>query len=120
MDLSKIKAVETVRVEISHPACEGVAFVLAGATHPATKKAEQKRADALLKAKRGLKADDRERMMVEFIAARVLSWEGVEWDGKPLECTPENVEMVLTVPDLAFLRDEILVALGDDEAFFTA
>lgn len=97
-----------------------MAFTLAGATHPATKKADQKRSDALLKAKKGLKAEDRDRLMLDYVSARVLAWEGIEWEGVELECTPENVAMVLSTPDLSFLRDEILVALGDDEAFFTA
>jgi len=120
VDLSKIKAVDSVRVEIQHPACEGVVVVIAGITHAATKKADQKRADALLKAKKGLKAEDREKLMIDYMSARVLAWEGVQWEGADLECTPENVAMVLSVPDLAFLRDEILIAMGDDEAFFKA
>lgn len=120
MDLSKIKAVETVRVEIGHPACEGVAFVLAGAAHHATKKAEQKRADALIKGKKLLKADDRDKIMTDYLAARILAWEGVEWGGEVLECTLENAFMVLSEPNLSFLRDEILMALGDDDVFFSA
>jgi len=120
VDLSTIKALETVKVEITHSACEGVSFVLAGPTHPATRKAEQARADVLVKSKKAPKGSERDKIMHEFIAARVISWEGVEWEGKPLECNHENALMVLSHPNLTFLRDEILIALGDDEVFFKA
>lgn len=33
---------------------------------------------------------------IELLARIVLRWHGIEWEGKPLECTRENVKMFLT------------------------
>lgn len=118
MDLSKIKALDTVKVEITHSACEGVHFVLSGPNHPATRKAEQARSESFGKGKKTIAGEALKRIVNEFVAARVLAWEGVEWEGKPLICTPENALMILSQPNLSFMRDEILVSLGDDEVFF--
>lgn len=46
---------------------------------------------------RGVELTDAERaaMQARALAAIVVDWEGIVWDGKPLACTPENVEMIL-------------------------
>lgn len=35
-----------------------------------------------------------ERAASELLAAVTKSWTGIEWEGKVLECTPENAEML--------------------------
>jgi len=118
MDLSKFKAVDSIRVDIDQAGCEGVAFILAGPSHPATKKAERARTDAMANNKRRLKGDALKQMVTEFLAARVLSWEGVEWDGKPLEASEENALLILGNPDLEFIQNQLLTALGNDDLFY--
>lgn len=118
MDLAKFKAVDSIRVEIDQAGCEGVAFVLAGPSHPKTKAAERSRTDALANSRRKMKGDALRTMALEFIAARVLAWEGVEWAGEPLELTEANVLMILSNPDLGFIVDQILAAIGDDALLY--
>jgi len=117
MDLSKFKAVDSIRVEIDQAGCEGVAFVLAGPSHPKTKAAERARTDAMANAKRR-KGDALRALVTEFLAARVLSWEGVEWEGAPLEPTEENALKILGNPDLEFIQNQLLTALGNDDLFY--
>lgn len=73
-------------------------------------------ADATMRKKRGLSLDETERRAVELLSSLVVRWEGIEWDGKPLECTPENVEMFL----LKFppIRAQIDAFIADRANFF--
>lgn len=118
MDLSKLKAVDTVVVKPDHSALEGVEITLAGAAHPATKKAERARQDAMVKGRRAVKGEERENIQTEYIAARILGWKGIEWEGQMLPFSHENALMLLRNPNLEVLRNAILAEMGDDEAFF--
>lgn len=121
MDLSKFTAVDSIEVTIYHgafePGTEPV-FTVAGPCHVATKKADKTRSEAIIKA-RGNRFDA-EKLAIEHTAARILGWKGVVWEGGELEYSPENALMLLSVPALRFVRDQIIAALGDDEAFFKA
>lgn len=121
MDLSKFSAVDSIDVTIFHPAFEDgqePVFTMAGPCHPATKKAEKARAEAILKA-RG-KSYDMDRLSIELVASRVLGWKNVTWEGAALPWSPENAVMLLQTPALKFVRDQIAIALADDESFFKA
>lgn len=49
------------------------------------------------KANKGKQSLERtESMAIDLLSRVVMRWHGIEWDGKPLECTPENVRMFLT------------------------
>lgn len=37
-----------------------------------------------------------EAMAIDLLSRVVMRWNGIMWEGKPLECTPENVRMFLT------------------------
>lgn len=39
--------------------------------------------------------DAAEANSIELLAALVVSWKGIDWNEKPLECTPDNVRMFL-------------------------
>ncbi len=117
MDLSKFKAVDSIRVEIDHAGCEGVVFTVAGPSHPKTKAAERARADALA-SRRKIKGDALKELALQFVAARLLDWTGVEWDGEALELTEENALRILGSPDLGFITDQILAAIGDDALLY--
>lgn len=118
MDLSLFNVIDSIRVEIDHADCEGVAFTLAGPSHPATKKAERARTDAMANSKRRLKGDALKAMVTEFLAARIIGWEGVEWAGEAMECNPDNALKILSAPGLEFIQSQLLIALGDDEQFY--
>ena len=121
MDLSKFSAVDSLDVTIYHTAFdEGLepVFTMAGPCHTATKKAEKARAEAILKA-RG-KSHDMEKLSIELLASRVLGWKNVTWEGEALPWSPENALKLLQAPGLKFVRDQIAIALADDESFFKA
>lgn len=35
-----------------------------------------------------------DRMAAEMLASVTKAWSGIQWDGKTLDCTPENAEML--------------------------
>ena len=39
---------------------------------------------------------DRDTLAIEMLVACTLSWKGILWGGKPLECTPENARKLYT------------------------
>ncbi|BDU72399.1 hypothetical protein [Mesoterricola silvestris] len=118
MDLSKVKAVDSVIVKPDHPALLGVEITLAGAVHPATKKAERDRADAMVKGRKIARGDEREAIQNAYIAARIIGWTGIEWEGEALPYSPENALMLVSNPNLAILREAIVAEMGNDEVFF--
>ena len=118
MDLSKIRARDSIKVEIDHPACEGVVFELAGPNHPITLKCQQERNAELGQMRKRPTREEKEAWVLGTIADRILGWEGVEWDGKPLEFTRAAAVNLLGNPNLSFVRDQLLAALRGDEDFF--
>jgi hypothetical protein len=49
------------------------------------------------KASRGKQSLDKtEAAAIDLLARVVVRWQGIMWEGKALECTPENVRMFLT------------------------
>ncbi len=61
-----------------------------------------------------------EERAIDVMVAAVLSWEGFERAGKPIECTRENVRAVLANPDLWFIGEQIDRAADDQQAFIKA
>jgi hypothetical protein len=118
MDFSKFKAVDAIRVDIDHADCEGVSITLAGPSHPATKKAERTRMDAMANSKRRLKGDALKSLVSEFLAARVLSWEGVSWGGEAMEANEENALKLLNSPAGEMIQNQLLMAIGNDDLLY--
>jgi hypothetical protein len=65
--------------------------------------------------KNGLSTEDFEQMAIDAAVGRVISWKGFVADGKPVECTPENVRMLLTKE--TWLRSQILEQSNDPTNF---
>jgi hypothetical protein len=123
MDLSKFKVKDSITVEIVHPDLGDahVSFEIAGPSHALTLKSQRERADRITKLRgRNMTAKEKEALGIEMLASRVLSWEGVEWEGKPLECTPENAAMILGNPNLGFIANQVFTVLAEDDSFFSA
>ncbi|BDU76303.1 hypothetical protein [Mesoterricola sediminis] len=120
MDLSLFKVKDSLWVDIIHPELDGdLSFELAGPSHPRTLQAQRDFQDRLAKGRRKrLDADELTAIGNEALAARILSWKGLEWEGKPLECNQENAIKILGSKNLAFIADQISRALGDNDSFF--
>jgi hypothetical protein len=62
--------------------------------------------------------DKAEANAIELLSRVVVRWEGIVWDGKPLDCTPENVRMFLSkFPPIRRQLDEFI---GNRANFFRA
>lgn len=88
-------------------------------------KAAQKRmADkALRDAKRNPRkvatAQEIEDRTLDLVVAVVVDW-NAERDGKPLECTPENVRAVVSDPNLWFIAKQIDMEADDEQSFLSS
>lgn len=65
------------------------------------RKARRKMVDAMVKDQRGRRPksvtdEEAEQRRAEAVAAITVSWSGLQWEGKPLDCTFENAVMVYT------------------------
>lgn len=57
-----------------------------------------------------------ERRAAELLASITKSWSGVVWEGKALECTEENAEMLYKA--LSWVRTQVDEFVGDAGNFF--
>lgn len=116
MDIKKIRVLDTIPVVVADPdGGPDVVFTLAGPAHPVALKADQARADAIMKQRGKINA---RAMANEYVAARVIGWEGLTSDGEPLVFSPEAALSLLSDPNMGFLRDHLQAAIGDNESFY--
>jgi hypothetical protein len=133
MDLSQFDGLaksfdEGVEIEIKHPktgAGTGLKVRVASYEGERVKRVQRKMANAAIReSKRNPKkigtVEEIEEKALEITAAAVVSWSGFTLNGKPLECTPENVLTVLGNPDLFFIREQIDKAAEDQASFIKA
>jgi len=133
MDLSSFEGLaqgfeEGVDVEILHPttgAKTGLVVRVASYQSERVKRIQRRLANEALKEQKRnprkvTKVEEAEEKAHDIIVAAVISWEGFELGGKPLECTPENVRKVVSNPDLWFIAEQIDKAADDQAAFIKA
>lgn len=53
------------------------------------------------------KEDDSEDIELRLLVACTISWEGIEWEGKPMECTPENALKLYSNSQLGWLKRQV-------------
>jgi hypothetical protein len=68
------------------------------------------------KTKIDLDAAELEQEGLELLAACTLSWTGIDWDGAPLPCTPDNAKMLYTKS--GWLREQVDAFIGNRQNFF--
>lgn len=62
-------------------------------------------------------ANKAQESATNLLAQMVISWEGIEWEQKPLKCTFENVRMFLTkFPPIRYQLDQFI---ADRANFFS-
>lgn len=69
---------------------------------------------ALLKsaADKKIAQEDYETEALDIYVACTKSWVNIEVDGKPLECTPDNVRMIYTNESYLWLHEQVLAFVG--------
>jgi hypothetical protein len=125
-DLSTVVLEQSVELELRHPVSKeplGAKIHLAGQQHPLRKKIVHERQRRLRKQfqRSGKFAfvdpAEEEEDTLEFVVGCTLGWSGISFDGKPLDFSPDNARRIYADPKLAWLRDQVVALLYDDESF---
>lgn len=66
--------------------------------------------------KKRMSLDAADAGAIDLLAKLVTGWKGIQWEGKPLDCTPENVRMFLT--KFPPIRQQIDLFIADRSNFF--
>lgn len=72
--------------------------------------------DAAARRKRNVSIDEAEQRAIAMLSVLVVRWEGIEWEGSPLECTIDNVKMFLK--KFPPIRAQIDLFVADRANFF--
>ena len=67
------------------------------------------------KGKQPIDLDEAEATLIESAATRVITWKGLEDDGKVVEPTPENITRIMA--DLDWVRKQVLDESDNDANF---
>ncbi len=104
-------------VEILLPDGEpsGMVFKVAAADSERVKARAREITNELTKAGKGA-GDVLEEGNLAIRCAAVISWQGVQMEGKDFPCTPDNVVSVLR--QFSFIADQVAVASEDRALFF--
>jgi|TARA_R110000772_G_scaffold43692_4_gene100705 hypothetical protein len=60
---------------------------------------------------------DYEAESLDIFVMCTMSWVNLEYNGEPLECTPENVRMIYTNESFRWLHEQVLGFVGKRENF---
>lgn len=101
--------------EVGEPYDPTVRFLVAGTYSSHFRKIDSAQTERALKqGRKALRRDVVERNRVERAAACILKWEGVMFNGAPIECTRENAMRVLEAP---WIREQVEEAMNDHSGF---
>jgi len=83
-----------------------------------SRKAQNKRLKNLKPGQRKIDLDaaEMEEEQLNLLVECTLDWDGIAWEGKPLECTKPNAKMLYT--ELGWLRDQVDAYMADRTNFF--
>lgn len=114
------KAEKGSAMEVLHPVTlqpMGAKIFLAGFDSQRYRTAQNKMLNArmALKGGRRITAEEVDAQHINLLAAVTISWEGLEWNGEKLECTPENAKMLYS--ELPWLRDQASEFITDRANF---
>jgi hypothetical protein len=122
MELNKLKANPTTRVELIHPdeGETGIFITLASKDHPDVLKVVRRAMDRRLAemakgGKKSMTSVDIETESLEILAMAIQGWEGLERDGDTWPCTPENVRELL---EHRWIRRQLDEAMNTEALFF--
>ena len=119
MDLKNLnvteKAEEGSWCELEHPVTGetlDIRIKLAGIDSKTYREAARKQINKRLKkGLRKISVEDTEQEEIELLAACTLDWENVEYEGKELECNPENVKFVYK--EFPWIREQVDAFIAD-------
>lgn len=107
-----------VELELLHPVTDepfdpSIKLTVLGIDSKEYKKASHAAQNRRLKRRRSgnLKIEDFEEETLNCFARCIVSWENVEWDGKPLECNYQNAKMLLE--KFSWFREQVAAFMQD-------
>jgi|SRR5581483_2279004 len=130
MDLSVYDTAKTADggavLEVRHPGTgaklKGVRITLLGADSPRWRAAQAEKVNRRLSeasaGRRAANIEDADEDAIELLAAATIKWEGVELDGKALECSTENACVLYR--RLPWLREQADRFIADRANFLPA
>lgn len=121
-DLSSVETIDTVEIEILHPTTgkpTGIKVQVASYESDRVRDVSRRIANkAMQKQRRKLTAEQVEENTLDLASAAIVSWSGLEKDGKALECNTENAKAVLR--EYSWFAQQIDEAASDQAAFIKA
>ena len=128
MDLNSLRLSDTTTVDLIHPVTDepvGITITLLAKTSPKVKAVAHRFADKRLAAavkdgKKAFRLDSAqmEDESLDILVAATEGWTGVERDGQPVPCTPDEVRALYSTPGFAWIREQVDRALSDASNFF--
>ena len=123
MDLASLEpAHEGAEMQVRHPGTnapiDGMVVTLLGMDSEPALRAQRVATNRRLKqgiAKMKLSAEELDSDGLDLLTALTVSWRGIEWDGKPYPCTPENARSLYT--KLRWLREQVDEFVGERANF---
>jgi hypothetical protein len=126
VDLSSLQQNDSAEIGILHPSTGedlGITITVASIDSKTYRKAQHEQANAQIgqMAAKGAKgvavtAEVVEERGLALLTKCTLGWRGVEFEGKTLECTPENVRMVYD--QFPWIREQVDRAIANRSHFF--
>lgn len=115
MDLTSLAVSGTSRLVIKHPitgADTDIVVELCGKDSDEYRKAYTEMVK-LISVDPNNKETDYAKLESEIYAACTVNWENIDLDGKPLECTPKNVQMLYGDNNYVWLHEQVIKFVGD-------
>lgn len=81
-------------------------------------KSEQAKISEKYAGRKKYNAASLQRDSIELLASVTLQWNGIEWEGKPLECNRENARMLYA--ERAWVMEQVDAFVAERANFFTS
>lgn len=121
IDLSVFKPKDTYTFNLRHPSTDERLDIAITVFSSDSKKyravVHKLRNDRMGKRSSKVSSEQIEKNAMDILVACTESWRNMMFDGKDLECTPENVRMIYT--ELPWVYDQVDTHIGDRTNFLS-
>lgn len=120
MDLSSLAVSESSKLTIVHPVTKqplDIVIGLCGKDSDTYRAKYSEMVKAIAESQQGGGEPDFAKLDIDTYVACTLSWENVEMDGSPLDCTPDNVRTVYSDSRFKWLHEQVIEFVGNRENF---
>lgn len=115
LELTKLKAEKTAKIEIRHPVTNKKTGVFFEIMNPDNKEYRQKFKEIMLKSIEN-KSNDNDEGVIELLAFATVAFEGLTNNGEVLEFSNENAKMIYA--EYPFIKEQIDREIANKNNFF--